>query len=186
MRLKTRAVPIVIAAVAFVVVAVAMAASGALREQVRTLFVVPIVQGFYIIRRYVDRLPQLVVWIVPLLLVVVLPARAMFGRPSQSEHRRRPHHDQPEKGDLARLARQIHRSRLSRFARVHIARRLFEVAIRLMARRTGVSLDEARSTLRAGSWEACEGVGSFLVPQRHYGRTQADFLARLERALSFS
>jgi hypothetical protein len=156
MKIRKRAVPVLVAASAFVVVVVAMTASGTLREEVRAIFVVPLLQGFYIIRHYIDRLPQLIVWIAPLLFFVVLLIRAVVGTPSLRRQRAYPQHDRPDKGELARLARQIHHARVSRFARVHVCRRLSEIAIRLIARRTGVPLGQARAMLRTGQWDAVE------------------------------
>jgi len=161
--------------------------SPAFREELRLLIVVPFLQAYYVVRFYLDRLPQLLLWLVPLCVLAVLTVRAVL-RPVHVPRRRRRWIDPPwREGELLVLGRRIHTARISRFGRMRVSRRAAGIAMRLIASHRGASLEEARASLRRKDWCDDKAVASFLQPHAHSGRLGEgkDFQRRLDRVVSY-
>jgi len=176
---------------AAVVPAIAIALAALLvpsvRAELHEAILTPLIAAYFTVRAYVLRLPQLLLWVVPVLVVTLLVVRSMFVMPRFAGRRRRGRVAQAGEGKLEEMIRQIQRTRVSRFARVRICRHLSDTAMRLLARRHGIPLDEARRRMRQAEWEADRKIIAFLTPHRHHGRPTAGkgFLVQLAGTLTF-
>jgi hypothetical protein len=124
-----------------------------LRGGFRDAILVPLFQGFNIIRFYVLRLPQQLLWAVPLLLVGALLVRVTFralGPPAKRPARKRPG-DRPV-NELEQMAAVINTARYRPFYRKKVADELEKIATRMIARQESCPLDDARVCLKAGEW----------------------------------
>ena len=157
------------------------------RAELHEAILTPLIAAFFTVRAYILRLPQLLLWVVPVLVVALLVVRSLFVMPRFTRHRRRERLAQAGEGKLAEMIRRIQRTRVSRFARVRICRQLSDTAMRLLARRHGIPLEEARRRMRQGDWEADREIIGFLTPHRHHGRPTAGkgFLVQLAGTLAF-
>lgn len=144
-------------------------------EELRIHVLRPAIEAYFIGRYYLDFVPQLILWMIPLLLVVGIMIRR-FIRWSQQDRSKRPRNRQtiaPGEGELARLALQIHRAHHNRFARVRLSRTLAEIGARLIAGKEALSLWQARQQSADGYWRDAEAVHRFLTPRRHYTARQS-------------
>jgi len=152
-------------------------------EELRIHVLQPAIEAYFVLRYYLEFVPQLFLWMIPLLFVSLIMIRHAV-RWSQRDRSTQPRGAQAValgEGELAQLAWRIHRAHHSRFARVRLSRTLVEIGARLIARREGTSLWRARQQLDDGYWRDVGSVHHFLIPRRHYTARQSshDF----ERAL---
>lgn len=156
-------------------------------EELRIHVLQPVIEAYFVFRYYLEFVPQLFLWMIPLLLVPLIIIRRAF-RWSQRDRSTQPRRTQaiaPGEGELARLTRQIHRARHSRFARVRLSRTLLEIGARLIAGREGTSLWRARQQLADGYWRNARSVHHFLIPRRQYTARQSghDFERSLRKTV---
>lgn len=144
-------------------------------EELRIHVLQPIIETYFIGRYYLDFVPQLILWMIPLLFVAVIMSRRFvrWSRQDRSSPPRRTPTPAPGEGELARLSRRIQRAHYSRFARVRLSRTLVEIGARLIAGKEGSSLGRARRQLAEGYWQNVEAVHHFLTPRRHYTARQS-------------
>jgi len=124
-----------------------------LRGGFRNAILVPLFQGFYIIRFYVVRLPQQLLWAVPLLLVGALLLSVTFralGPPAKSTARQRPVDRTVD--ELERTAAAINAARYRPFYCKRVTHALEEIAVRMIARQERCPLSDARARLEGGKW----------------------------------
>ena len=135
----------------------------------------PIIEAYYIGRYYLGFVPQLYLWMIPLLIVALIMVRRFirWAKTDRSTQIRRDPIIAPGEGELARLTQQVHRARHSRFARVRLSRSLVEIGTRLIAGREGTSLWRARQQLADGYWRSHPSIHQFLTPRRHYTTRQS-------------
>jgi len=157
-----------------------------LREELRLLVLVPLIKGYHLIRyHYIERLPQFLLWAIPLALLFLIIFRSILRFPRSCAPTSSERPTPAGVGNLARIARHIHRARSSRIARVRLCRRVFEIAARLVARHEGLPLEQARDLLRSGAWDADPAVVTFLRSHHRENRGGRDFVARLEHIVAF-
>jgi hypothetical protein len=135
----------------------------------------PAIQAYYIVRFYLEFVPQIVLWLLPPVVVTAIAVHRLL-RKHRPAGRRAPSAVPgitPEAGELSLLIRQIHRAHYSRFARVRLSRSLMEIGSRLIAGREGTSLEAARRMLAEGYWRDRRSVHQFLIPRRHYTTHQS-------------
>ena len=139
-------------------------------DGLRVLILKPLIEAYYISHYYLGFVPQLYLWIIPPLIIVLIMGRRLV-RFSKSAHPVRIQKNPsvaPGEGELALLTQQIHRARHSRFARVRLSRTLVEIGARLIAGREGSPLWHARRQLSGGYWRDHLSIHWFLTPRRHY------------------
>ena len=156
-------------------------------EQLRIRVLQPVIEAYFVLRYYLEFVPQLFLWMIPLLLVSLIMIRRAVRR-SQRDRSTQPRRTQaiaPGEGELARLTRQIPRAQRSRFARVRLSRTLVEIGARLIAGREGTSLWRARQRLADGYWRNARSVHHFLIPRRQYTARQSghDFERSLQKTV---
>lgn len=157
-------------------------------EELRIHVLQPAVEAYFVLRYYLSFVPQLLLWMIPLLFVSLIMIRRSSLRRSQPDRPKQPRRTQaiaPGRGELAQLARQIRRAHHSRFARVRISRMLVEIGARQIATHEGTSLWRARQQLAAGYWRNAGNVHHFLTPRRHYTARQSgpDFKRSLQETV---
>lgn len=156
-------------------------------EELRIHVLQPAIEAYFVLRYYIDFVPQLFLWLIPLILVSLIMIRRTLRRVrgDRSKELRRASAIAPNEGELARMAQQIRRAHNSRFARVRVARTLVEIGARLIAGREGTSLPQARQQLADGYWRKAGPVHHFLIPRRHYTARQTghDFERSLREAV---
>jgi hypothetical protein len=185
--MNRRIVFVVVAGCAVLATALAALFVPAVGVELHAAILTPLIAAFYTIRAYIERLPQLMLWVIPILITSAILFRLLFALPRREKPHRHERRPQAGDGKLAEMIRQIERSRVSRFARVRVCRQLSDSAMRLLARRHGVPIEEARRRLRNGQWEAEPSVVGFLTPHLHHRRPAAGkgFLVQLAGALTF-
>ncbi len=145
-------------------------------EILRVHVLVPLIQAYFISRFYLEFVPQIILWLVPPAIVLLIMGRRFVrwsrqGRPTRHYE---PTPIAPGEGELARLAHQVHRAHTSRFARVRLSRTLVEIGARLIAGREGMALQRARQELQNGYWRDSASIQQFLTPRRHYTLRQSE------------
>jgi len=147
----------------------------------------PAIEAYFVLRYYIDFVPQIFLWLIPLILASLIMIRRTVSpiRRDRSKEPRRASAIALDEGEVARTARQIHRAHNSRFARVGVRRTLVEIGTRLIAGREGASLPQARQQLADGYWRKAGTVNHFLIPRRHYTARQTghDFERALREAV---
>ena len=144
------------------------------------------------IRRALAALPQALLWAVGLLIgcAVLLAAWRRVPEEKRPKPARwsavRPHNTNA----FEALARDLERSPRRHVSRVRIVRELSVLAVRLIAQREGLPLEEARKLLNTGQWPDDPRVRQFFairpgggsgVPKGGFLETLAHTLAYLER-----
>jgi len=158
------------------------------QDFLRTAILDPVITGYYTIRWYALRLPELWLWSVITLVAAVLLVRAylrvLTGAVRQPHSRVLP---VPQKDDLDILAELVDRAHHHVFSRLRLVGELAALAIRMIAWKEGVSLGEARLRFESGSWCEKPAVRAFF--DRHklrYERSKArHFGEQLEQTISF-
>jgi hypothetical protein len=144
------------------------------------------------VRRALAPLPQALLWAIGLLIGCAVLLASWRRLPSETEPKRarwtavRPHNTNA----IAGLARDLERSPRHHVSRVRIVRELSVLAVRLIARREGLPLEEARRLLISGQWPDDPLVQEFFatrpgggpgVPKQRFLEAVAHTLAHLER-----
>jgi len=178
---------IVVAGCAVLATALTALFVPAVGAELHAAILTPLIAAFYTIRAYVERLPQLLLWVIPIVITGGVLFRLLLARPRLKQQSRGKRQPQARDGKLAEMIRQIQRTRVSRFARIRVCRQLSDSTMRLLARRSGVPIEEARRQLRSSDWDAEIEVKRFLTPHLHHRRPAAGkgFLVELHRVLTF-
>lgn len=156
----------------------------------------PLTWMFNDIRRALAPLPQALLWAIGLLIgcaiLLATWSRALGGmRERPAGAGRRIGYVRPQNTNaIASLARDLERSPRRHVSRVRVVRELSVLAVRLIARREGLSLEEARSLLNSGQWPDDPLVRQFFatrpgggrgVPKHRFLEAAARTLTHLER-----
>jgi len=159
---------------------------------VRRAILEPVTWMINDVRRALAPLPQALLWAIGLLIGCAVLLASWRRLPSETEPKRarwtavRPHNTNA----IAGLARDLERSPRHHVSRVRIVRELSVLAVRLIARREGLPLEEARKLLISGQWPddprvqelfATRPGGGPGVPKQRFLEAVAHTLAHLER-----
>ncbi len=150
-----------------------------LRGGFRAAILAPLLQAFYLVRFYVVRLPQQLVWVAALLFVGALLVRVAFralGPPPKKASRQRSADAAVD--ELERLAVVIDRAEYRPFYRELMTNILAAITARMIARQERIPLAEARANLAAGKWGDDPVVQAFF-------RTDKKKLRRSRRTVRF-
>ncbi|UCF09558.1 MAG: hypothetical protein JSW65_05705 [Candidatus Bipolaricaulota bacterium] len=162
-------------------------AGGFLRDAV----IIPLAHQIDVIRRYVEGLPGIVVWIVILAVTAAVAVRAALREtafPRRRAHRRRGAHVRTE---LQRIARSLARGRSSNAQR-HLANEFTRMAAMLVAQERGLPIDAAARAIRLREVALPppleraihhRGKGRRARNLRDVGRRYEDAIAILERCV---
>ena len=184
----------------FVRLAVSIAAAGFVvalpllllySPPLRRVLLDPIVWIANDVRNALAKLPQALLWAVGLLIGCVIllfswrrVLRGITSRPPRPrETPVRPYNIDA----VATLARDLHRARRHHVSRRRVIRELSVLAIRLLAKRRGIPLHEARALLRLGRWPD-DAVVRRLFASRHGGGgavRRHEFIDAVEATLEF-
>jgi hypothetical protein len=185
-RLRRFARPIVIAAVA-VTLTLLLLYSRPLRSAILD----PLVWLLNDIRGSLAALPQALLWGIGLLIgcfaLGVSWKRVLDGLKDRPKRARwapvRPHNALA----IEELARALRRSPKRHVSRVRVVRELTVLAVRLIAQRRGVSLDEARRLLNSGEWPDDPRVRRLFAIRRAGwgGRSKQRFLDAVQHATAY-
>jgi len=158
-----------------------------LRNFVRVALVEPLITAYYIARWYLHRLPQLLLWAGLVLGTSYLLFRAYYRAFPPAKQRVAMRRIALLGSNLDWLRQTIARARKHSFSRRQIASDLVRTAVRLIARREGLSLDEARDRFETFEWcDDCVVRDFFGYRRLHYGwRRGVDFSDKLQRTISF-
>jgi len=190
-RLRTGRFPVKARRVLFLIVAAALAVGFSvlfatiLQEWFRMVILPPVMRGFFLIRFYTLRLPQQLWWVASLLLagalLVRMALRALGPAPKRSKRRQSTRETVDE---LEWLAAVIDRAQHHPFYQQRVTGELARVTARLISRQEGVSVDQARARLEAGTWGSDVLVQSFFTAKRkRHRRRQIRFNEQLKHAL---
>ena len=156
-------------------------------DAIRTHVVRPAIETYYVVRYYIDLVPQLFWWMIPPAVVSLVLLRRFLRPPTSDAAPQAPKSlsIRPGEGELTHLVRLVQRAHHSRFARVRLSRTLVEVAARLIAGREGIPLATARKMMLDGYWRTSRSMHHFLTPRRHYTARQgsAEFREALQETL---
>ena len=159
-----------------------------LRGFLRESLLEPILQRWFVIRWYVGRISQALLWNVLTLGGGILLLRAVLRRRSRGPLRegRPPSLDDPT-DELDRLTRTIRLAQRRRLYRALLKRDLAGIAIRLVGRREGLSPNEAHARLLDVRLHGKLGVAAFFADQNleQMGFLDTSFTRNLDETLSF-
>lgn len=158
------------------------------QDFLRTAILDPVITGYYTIRWYALRLPELWLWsiitLVAALFLVRAYLRVLTGAVRQPHSRVLP---VAQKDDLDILAELVGRAHHHVFSRLRLTGELAALAIRMIAWKEGVSLGEARLRFKSGSWCEKPTVREFFdcYKLRYERRRARNFSEQLEQTISF-
>lgn len=158
-----------------------------LQEGFRRAVAVPLIQAYLRLRFYSSLLPQLIIWSIPVLgtaaLLLASYLRTVHTLPREEVRKVT---RKKEVDPLRALAVTISHARRRPFYRRMIMRELGKTAVRIIAKRKGLSLPEARKRFESGDW--CENLAVralFLYARGNGGLDKVhDFERRLDEAIS--
>lgn len=159
-----------------------------LREFVRMTFLEPLITVYYFIRWYTLRFPQIFLWsMIFLIAAFVLLQRYLRELGPSSQHRIKKRKAPPLLSEPAQLAMLIGRTHRHPFARRSLAAGLVQLTVRMIARREGISLSEAREKFASFDWcddPAVEEFFHYRSPSHRWGRG-GDFHKKMQQTISF-
>ncbi len=188
-RLMRFVVPVGVSAIAVILTLLLLYS-----EPLRRTIIEPVTWMINDIRQSLGTLPQALLWAIGLLIgsfVLIVSWKRVLGGPrSHPDHRRWTAIKPSNSNAIASLARDLDRSRKRHVSRVRIVRELSILAVRLIAQREGLSLEEARKLLNSGQWPDDPQVRRFFaarrdgqrgVPKQRFLEAVAYTLAHLKR-----
>ncbi|MEA3238351.1 MAG: hypothetical protein U9Q94_00985 [Candidatus Bipolaricaulota bacterium] len=155
--------------------------------------VTPLIESFRVLRWYIHRISQLVLWSVLVIAGAILTLRMLtrtFPLPRASKQRRYVLVRSETASELKRLTTMINRARRHPFARRRMASSLVPLSVHLIAQRERLPLREARERFESFSWCDDDAIPAYFNFRRQYygvgkGRVfderQHDIVAFLER-----
>jgi len=163
-------------------------------EALRRAILEPVTWMLHDVRRSLSSLPQAVLWIIVLLIgcvgLVASWRRMLIGLRSKPDRRRWAVIKPYNPNALESLARDLDRAPKRHVSRVRVVRELSILAVRLIAQKEGLPLEEARKLLHSGRWPEDPRVRRFFasrrdgksgVPRHSFLEAAAHTLAHLER-----
>jgi len=108
----------------------------------------PILREMGTIRRSVERLPQMALWLAGIGFASLVAFRVLLRHVALPRRSRRRFRVERRTSDMERLARSIARRRAA--SRRHVARELMRITALLLARERGITPAEAMQTIRRG------------------------------------
>jgi len=160
----------------------------------RTIFmrsiVTPLIDSILVLRWYVHRLPQLMLWIILIIAGSIIAMRFLtraFPFPKRRKTQRYSFSKPDARSDLQQLCTLIDRSSHHTFARRRIASELAPLCIRLIAHRERLQLGEASKRFKSFQWCDDEAVKTFFDFRQPYHSIKKGkaFRARLDHVVSF-
>jgi len=185
-RLRRFAVP-----AALVALVVALTLFLLYNEPLRRAILEPVTWILNDIRHALAPLPQALLWAIGLLVgcavLLVSWRRALRCTRSRPARTRRfpvkPHNANA----IATLATDLHRARKHHVSRSRIVRELAMLAERMIAKREGIGIDQARQMIHSGEWPADPEMRRFFASRRTGAAAipKQQFLEAVETALQF-
>lgn len=167
--------PRIVVPVVVVAVVVALALLLLYHEPLRRAVLEPVTWMFNDIHYTLSTLPQALVWAVGLLIgcaiLIASWRRLLAGLTVRSERARRQAVRPHNVNAVASLARDLGRSPRHHVSRVRVVRELSVLAVRLLAQREGIPLDQARKLLQSGQWPDDPLVRRFFGSRRDDARS---------------
>ncbi len=187
--MNRKAAVIVIAGGVLIAIGLSLAFALPLRNSFRSNVVEPFVSSFYLFRWYLHRISQAVLWAMFILGGGILLMNT-FMRTFSS--RKREDHSPNivstvATSELNRLTTIISHTHRRPFARRRMTAELVGLAIRMIAKREGLSLKAARARFETFDWCDNEAIpGFFKYRRQYYGiRRGKDFNRLLKETISF-
>jgi hypothetical protein len=180
---------LLIAGGVLIAIGLSLAFAFPLRDAFRAAVAEPFISSFYLFRWYLHRISQAVLWGTFVLLGGFLLARSFAGAfPSRrKEYQGRIRAATEPVSELDRLATIIGHTHRRPFARRRMAVELSRLAIRMIAKREGISLKEARTRFESFDWCSDGAIADFFSYRRQYHglRRGRDFSMLLHKTVSF-
>lgn len=130
------------------------------RNFIREAIVMPVAYLLWSARLLFESLPQIVVWIALLLVAFVLAIGSLI--PRIKPRPRTPGDEAGVRGQVETLARRIDLAKRGYYFRWHLAQRLSELAIDVLAQRQRASREQIRQQLLAGALDIPDGIRAYL------------------------
>ena len=160
-------------------------------DPVRRAILEPATWAVNDVRQSLAALPQALLWAVGLLIggaILILSWRRVLTEArSRPDHRRWTVVKPRNTNAIARLARDLASSPKRHVSRVRIVRELSILAVRLIAQREGISLEEARKLLLSSQWPDDLRVRRFFASRRdgERGVPKKSFVEAVEYTLAY-
>jgi len=156
---------------------------------VRNAILDPILSALNEIRNTLALLPQSILWAAGIFLgtiILAIAGQRMLERPSGKRRRSAPPSVAPYNTHAVdSLSRSLARSVKRHVSRVRIVRELAVLAVRLIARKEGCSLPEARKLLNSGYWTDDPVVRRFFALRDRGKPGRQDFSNAVEHTLKY-
>lgn len=131
-----------------------------LRDLVREAVVVPILYLWGLVRFIADVIPQMPVWAVFLVIVLLLALRSLgLKAPTLDEDRKS---EEPRRGRVGFWVRRLKLASQGHYSRWRLARELGDLSVDMLAQRGRTSPDQVRQELRDGNVPAPPDVRRYL------------------------
>ena len=159
-------------------------------EPLRRAILDPVTWAVSDIRRSLAALPQALLWAIGLLLgcaVLLVSWRRALRDADSPPARPRPATVRPDnENTVAGLARDLRRAKRRHVSRTRVAGELSMLAERLIARRKGVPIQEARSMIQSGQWPDDPDIRRFFASRRGESTVPKEqFIEVVETTLAF-
>ena len=164
-----------------------------LRGAFMSVIVTPLIESFHVLRWYIHRISQLLLWSVLIIAGAILTLRMLtrtFPFPKAEKRRRYVLVRSETANDVKDLTTTISRAHRHPFARRRMASSLVPLSVRLIAQRERLSLREARERFESFQWCDDDAIPAYFNFRRQYygvGRGKVfdervhDIVAFLER-----
>jgi len=161
-----------------------------LRGAFMSIVVTPLIESFQVLRWYLHRISQVILWSIIVIVGGVLTLR-MFARtfplPKSEKRRKYVLVMSDTASELRRLTMTINRTRRHPFARRRMASNLVSLSVRLIAQRESLPLREARERFESFNWCDDDAVPDYFNFRRQYygvGKSKL-FNERLRATIAF-
>lgn len=142
-----------------------------LRGAFMSVIVTPLIESFQVLRWYVHRISQVILWSVLVIVGGVLTLRMLtrtFPLPTTEKRRRYVLVMSDTASDLRHLTMTINRTRRHPFARRRMASNLVSLSVQLIAQRERLPLREARERFESFAWCDDDAVPDYFNFRRQY------------------
>jgi hypothetical protein len=134
------------------------------RDFVRDVFLVELLRMFWGARLLYESLPQLPLWVLLLVLLVVIAVRSLIRRPGVARQQVEP--EAEPQGQVRVLARWIERASRGEYFRWSLAQHLGGLAWEIMAQREHTTPAQLKERISAGNLDLPPVVEDYLQPDR--------------------